>query len=641
MTASPENTGVVKGPQATLELGTEFETEKGEAALARTLTDVPMAGAEDAHYSIKSLELRDYKGFARFSIEFGPFNVLVGANNSGKSTILRAIRFAYELTKLHFERERDGLSEFLPGRSVPKSMLPVAQLRDLWPAGRMREGNRWIPSAVRITLNSGHLLGFGIIGPWNAATSRLLEEDAERMKQIPFSEVSGILRRPPVFVPASIGIVAEEEYRTPARISALVQTGRHNEIVRNFLLELQSEHPGEYEYLSGLMQAYFRARVPAPTFDPARDQFISAVYAEEGAEHDLFSAGGGFLQMTEVMAFILRASPGVLLLDEPDSHLHSSLQHALVDILERLASERNIQVIMATHSKEIINYVDPTRLIPVDRRVTQTRPLQRHAGTVTLLKDLGAIDNVDAYQIVKQKTLIIVEGRTEREMLPRLGGKLGVRTFEGEGRTSIVDSRGVDRQALYADLGVVEALLQSPVKCVHLRDRDGLTEEWRERLITEAQRPTFIWKRDSLESYTIVPSAILRIVEAEAIPAPNPTLGDLEGLVNQVLEGMRNSAIDRIASRLQDVSWRFDQVRLTPAQTNPPAREAVDQAWIDLEGKLQVVSGEELLRGIRREVQHRWGVSFGTTRVIEELSPSEVHPDIVEFFTWATHQLYP
>src|SRR5206468_11063646 len=132
------------------------------------------------------------------------------------------------------------------------------------------------------------------------------------------------LARPPELVPASIGIVAEEEYRTPARRHVLVSSGRHNEIVRNYLHELSPENRDQ---LSTILDRYFGAHIQPVEFDETRDPFITVTYAKgTDYEHDLYSAGGGFLQVVEVLAFILRGDPGVVLLDEPDSHLHSSLQ---------------------------------------------------------------------------------------------------------------------------------------------------------------------------------------------------------------------------------------------------------------------------------------------------------------------------
>ena len=621
--------------QGLLSLGTEFEAEVGAGPLNRIESAAPVA--DGALYSIKSLRLENFKGFTKFEVNFGRFNVLVGGNNSGKSTLLRAVRLAYELTKLHFNRHKDDHAEFYSGRSVPKSLLPVAQLRDLWPAGRMREGNKWIPSVISVELATGHTLTFGIIGPWNAATSKIEEADLKKMNSIPSAVVDGFLNHPPEFVPASIGIVAEEEYRTPARRSALVASGRHNEIVRNYLLDLT---PEQRQQLSDLLNKYFHAKITVPDFDAQKDQFISASYKSDEGDHDLYSAGGGFLQIVEVLAFIFRGSPGVVLLDEPDSHLNSSLQHAFVDILEGLAVARNFQVLMATHSKEIINYVDPSRLIPIDRKSPKAQALKSETSTVTILKELGVIDNVDAYQIVKQRAILIVEGPTDRELIPRLAAKAGYTLFDGQARVSILPAAGVDRLSDGSGLQFVEHLLQHQVKCLLVRDRDGLTDDWRKSIAAKSKRPMFIWPNDCLESYLVIPSAIQKILAEELGEKAAPTLKEVESLVSQTINNMQNDTLDRVASRLQDVEWRFNNHnRIDPAQANPVARTEMEKTWVKGNNPLVLASGKTILSRIRDAIQKNWQISFGNARIIEAMGPNDVHQDIKDLLALAVKTL--
>jgi len=615
--------------------GTEFEAEAGAVALSRKET-ASVAEVGGAPYTIKTLRLANFKGFSNFEVDFGRFNVLVGGNNSGKSTILRAIRLAYELAKLHFGRQKGICADFIQGRSVPKSLLPVAQLRDLWPSGRMREGNKWIPSRVVVELASGHKFAFGIIGPWNAATSKIDDEDLKAMNATPFEIVNGFLSYPPEFVPASIGIVAEEEYRTPARQSALVASGRHNEIIRNYLLELTTAQQKE---VSELLAKYFHANIDVPKFDENKDQFISAVYTSDEGDHDLYSAGGGFLQIVEVLAFIFRGTPGVVLLDEPDSHLNSSLQHAFVDILEELARRRNFQVLMATHSKEIINYVDPSRLIPIDRKATKAEALKAETSTVTILKELGAIDNVDAYQIVKQRSILIVEGSTDRELIPRLAAKMGVTLFDGSSRASILPANGVDRLSDGNAIGFVEHLLGNKIKSLLLRDRDSLTRDWMAEVRSKSQRPMFIWPRDCLESYLIVPAAIHKILLEESGEKDAPKVSEVEGIISTNIQKMFDSSQDRIAARLQDVEWRINHNRIDASKANPVARSEMEAVWKKDGNPLAFAPGKELLGQIRDDIQKKWGVSFGNARIIEAMRPEDLHQDIKDMLAEATKTL--
>lgn len=67
----------------------------------------------------------------------------------------------------------------------------------------------------------------------------------------------------------------------------------------------------------------------------------------------------------------------VVLLEEPEAHLHPQLQHGLVAYLKEVVAERpEVQVILTTHSDEIVAACDPEDLV-VLRRDDEGRPAAR------------------------------------------------------------------------------------------------------------------------------------------------------------------------------------------------------------------------------------------------------------------------
>ena len=68
---------------------------------------------------------------------------------------------------------------------------------------------------------------------------------------------------------------------------------------------------------------------------------------------------------------MLNTRPGsVLLLDEPDAHLHMMLQDAIYSELRAVAARTKSQLVVATHSEVIINAVDARELcVLLDRPV--------------------------------------------------------------------------------------------------------------------------------------------------------------------------------------------------------------------------------------------------------------------------------
>ena len=64
----------------------------------------------------------------------------------------------------------------------------------------------------------------------------------------------------------------------------------------------------------------------------------------------------GWLQLASVLAFIRGCTPGsLILLDEPDRHLHPSLQRAMLELVAAESRKRGAQVVLATHSAVLTN----------------------------------------------------------------------------------------------------------------------------------------------------------------------------------------------------------------------------------------------------------------------------------------------
>ncbi|MEZ5169014.1 MAG: AAA family ATPase [Acidimicrobiales bacterium] len=93
---------------------------------------------------LRRVWMRNFKGFASFDVSLGTFNVLAGANNAGKSTLLQGVDLLYALMKLHAE----GNHLAPRGRLVPAAILPVASPRDLFFRQNWRRGNVYVEAVV-------------------------------------------------------------------------------------------------------------------------------------------------------------------------------------------------------------------------------------------------------------------------------------------------------------------------------------------------------------------------------------------------------------------------------------------------------------------------------------------------------------
>jgi predicted ATP-dependent endonuclease of OLD family len=134
----------------------------------------------------------------------------------------------------------------------------------------------------------------------------------------------------------------------------------------------------------------------------------------------------------------------LLLYDEPDTHFDYEAQRKLFRILQRLAVVPNAQVIVATHSLNLIDRVDFDRIVHLERRShpdgelkTKTVKLTHQGEVHDIARRLGLRNH-----IVLNACVLCTEGKTEEKLIPELYYKVRERTLSSIGVEVV---RGADR----------------------------------------------------------------------------------------------------------------------------------------------------------------------------------------------------
>lgn len=611
-----------------------FPDEPPEPAY-ETILRYPRENAGDPPV-LRSIWIERLKGFRKLEMEFDSFNVLVGANNSGKSTVLQAIDLAFRLIQYQAEFRQGRLVLPTSGRRLPDELLPVAEAVDFWYLGQTRERNARLPVRLGLSVRMGEEeldFEFEIKRLWGGTNSRLVKVTEGTAQAL----VESLIARRPVLIPASVGLVTREEWRTPARLETLSMTGRHNETVRNLLLTLQND-VGAAAILSKILQIHFGADIEVREFHLDTDQFISVLYRSGEFAHDIFSAGAGFQQIVQLLSYLLLLNPGIALLDEPDAHLNCSLQRIIVDILREFTDRGLAQAILATHSKEIINYVSPSDVIPVSVRDACPRRLEQHDSVIPILQDLGSVDNADLAAMVASRRCLFVEGREDKHLLARFAAKVGSTVFEGLSQVVVIVAEGVDNPERYVGLDVLESFLDGPVRALIVRDRDCLPDDLLREVTEYAadnKRPVFVLRRTHIENYLIDATLIHRTLcaRAEKGRIESPGEKSVAGLIDDVLEELREATFDRAGKEVDKHHSVYHGKHLDHMTVNRLARAFVDEKWQDRESRRDVVIGKTALRMIRRRCQEEWGITFSNTMLVEQMTAAEVPAEIKELIT--------
>jgi hypothetical protein len=452
--------------------------------------------------------------------------------------------------------------------------------------------------------------------------------------RIASEELEVLLSARPILIPGFVGLLTREEFRTPARRNQIIADGRHTEVLRNVLLEIQREHPDRFNALNAIIERYFGVRLSKVVFSDEKDQFITADYNQQKAELDLVSAGSGFLQVLQLLTFFYFVNPHIVLLDEPDAHLHSSLQRVLLQLLQDISRQQGIQFIISTHSKELINNADPESIVTISNTEKTARRLSSYSNVLETLKGIGAVDNVDVALLVKNKKCLFVEDSTQSEVLKRTAGLMGKPVFEGDSQLVVIIRGGVTVTRYYDDLPALRQFLGAEIKSLSVIDRDYITDKMKNEIASEPNIQgvdLHILQKAEIENYLLKTPLLSRVASSRssARNGPQITPKDVDGILEETLKGLRDDVTDRVSQEISTWHRRKGELIMIP-NTNQEARDFVESKWTTLEDKLSLCPGKEVLSSLNRVLQTRFEVSLSVPSLLATLTLEEVDGELKE-----------
>ena len=192
----------------------------------------------------------------------------------------------------------------------------------------------------------------------------------------------------------------------------LIGQGKAGDIVRNLLYEL-AKSDDDWNQLTKHIEEVFGYRLLKPVYTGA---YIDSQYQKSTAlpKLDISTAGSGFHQILLILAFLYARPAGVILMDEPDAHLHHILQKQLNDRLRSLNKERKGQLIIATHSEVLINATAPENIISFYSKPHRLETETERNGVREALKRISSLEQLDAEN---SKGVLYLEGQSDFDLL--------------------------------------------------------------------------------------------------------------------------------------------------------------------------------------------------------------------------------
>jgi energy-coupling factor transporter ATP-binding protein EcfA2 len=534
---------------------------------------------------IRRVIIRRFKKFQDVTFDVPGHIVLAGPNNSGKTTMLQAVAawsLAFEAwkTRNDFQRHKGAYSRVPITRHV-FSAVPLRAFDLLW-----KERDYRGSIEIEIQATAGWQIAIEFIAD---STEQIYvrpkpDADPETLRKAHLSAV---------FVPPMTGLATEEPVYQPPKLNQLLGMARPGEVLRNLLVEANRSEPA-WSALQSSMRRLFDAELLPPD---AQGPNILAEYRRAGSETrlDIGNAGSGFQQVLMLLTFLNTRPASVLLLDEPDAHLHMILQDAIYGELREVASKQKSQLIIATHSEVIINSVEARELCAV---LDKPRMLADNQERNLLIESLSVLTHTDILQALEATGILYLDDYTDLSILRAWAAVLGhpARALLEKifWKPATIENRagakGISAKDHYEALQLVRGL-----PALQILDGDG-RPEIPATAITGKGLQRIRWTRYEVESYLLHPEALARYVAWKVgTAAAPPHLEDLR----KHLEDTLPPAI------LRDPLGNHDYLNATKARTKliSPALQAAGLPEIHYTSYFEIA---------------------------ELMKPEEIHPEVSE-----------
>ena len=297
-----------------------------------------------------------FKNIQSLNIDITGLTLLVGGNNAGKSSVLQAIQFGASVAQTSAMQggawSAGRVSTSIGQRDLVYS--PIKDVLSLGLNGRLRQATT---EAITITYRKGTDEAKVSVRK-GKNKNILLEVVGDPLGQ----QLQSITDPFSALVTGLAGVPSEEEFETNLVVKKAAARGDSNSVFRNILLQL-SKYQSKWQRFQKQVESVFPGYSVAVSFDPDSDENINCIVRRGGTEYPIDTCGTGVLQCIQIFSYANLFAPTILLLDEPDSHLHPNNQKQLARELIDVAGT-GMNIVISTHSKHLVEaLLDSAKLI--------------------------------------------------------------------------------------------------------------------------------------------------------------------------------------------------------------------------------------------------------------------------------------
>lgn len=401
---------------------------------------------------LKKLQVKNFKSFQDISIEFNKdVNILTGVNNAGKTTMLEAIALWHEcFSKLIQQAKRETKNykkwDYVLGNTGNK-YFPYTQINSVRAPNfedifyQCDKKNKIELKASFENLSKEELVINFQIG--QSGLNYVIELAGNT--QYDYRKFNDFFRHFPnpirVYYASPISTIGQKEkFVNRPQIQEAILNRESASVFRNRLYHLY-KNPIQFQaFVADISYIVFNDMqeivIKSPS-DPNEDNYIIFNFkiGAQDVEKEISLLGSGTLQVMEILLNFsdsenLKKDINLVLLDEPDSHIHHDIQQRLLQTLSKFTE--NAQIFLSTHNEALIRSASINHLFHLEtksvnyyrslgnQKVENQKP--RFSGIYPslinpIISSLGHSNGLDFVNAIEADYLIFVEGEDDARVI--------------------------------------------------------------------------------------------------------------------------------------------------------------------------------------------------------------------------------
>jgi ABC-type cobalamin/Fe3+-siderophores transport system ATPase subunit len=496
---------------------------------------------------ITSITIKNFKKLEKISFSLAQSVVLIGPNNSGKSTIFQALcMWEIGVTNYIKAYQKNDLNKRQAVIINRKDLLnsPISDARFLWRNRKVTQKSD--TGHVKHIVLSVELKGEddGQVWACNAEFEFSNAESFSCRLTSGVKEMSNLYNYNKGvhfgFLQPMSGISTTEDKLTQGSIDRKLGEGKTAEVLRNICFEIlypDTPHPKGYdsekkwEKLTKGIKQLFGADLQKPEFFRTTG-VIELQYVENNIQYDISSGGRGFQQTLLLLAYLYANPNTILLLDEPDAHLEVIRQREVFQLVNEIAVDMNSQLLIASHSEVVLDEAaDASKVIALIENTVVDLNESPNPQKIRLIKKSLTEIGWEKYYLAKvKKHIVYLEGSTDLQMLQVFAEKLNHPVAQLIRRANVQYTSDNVPNTAVANYAALQGIFES-LKGIALFDNLP-------NLVDNPKLKIICWKKRELENYFANPKTLIKFAKTICYSHTNLKVAESEKAMNDSINDL-------------------------------------------------------------------------------------------------------